>query len=346
MQNKPRKRSRIKIISVVVCMLLALLVGGAFAGWRVYEHNLSPVSSSDEAKEFTIADGTSAQEIAQALEDTGLIRASWAFEIYVRKEGAREFLKAGTYTLRPNLSVPEVVSILTQGKISTSLVTILPGQRLDQIRESLITQYGFEVSAVETALNPNTYPNHPALADKPPEASLEGFLYPESFHRSPTTTPQDVIRASLDQMHKQLTPDLKNRIIQQGLNVYQGVTLASIIEKEVSSAEDQRQVAQVFLTRLRNGMALESNATAPYGSILAGQGYSESYTSPYNTYQNPGLPPSPVSNVTASSLAAVANPASTDFLYFFSGDDGKTHFSHTLEQHEALADQFCKRLCR
>jgi UPF0755 protein len=346
MQNKTRRKSRLKILTVLVGLFLMLIVGGAFAGWRVYEHNLTAVSSSDQDVPFTIAEGASAQEIAGSLEQEGLIRASWAFELYVRKEGAREFLKAGTYTLSPNMSVSEIVSILTQGKISTSLVTILPGQRLDQIRDAFINQYDFDPSTVDAALNPNTYPNHPALADKPAEASLEGFLFPESFHRTPTTTPQDVIRGSLDEMHKQLTPDLKNRIIQQGLSMYQGITLASIIEKEVITPEDQQKVAQVFLTRLRNNMPLESNATAPYGSILAGQGYSESFTSPYNTYQHSGLPPTPVSNVTASALAAVANPAGTDFLYFFSGDDGRTHFSHTLTEHEARADQFCTRLCQ
>jgi UPF0755 protein len=328
MQNSKRRgRLGWKIIPVVMLIIFLIGLSGAFTAWRMYEQNLEPVSTSEQTQSFTVASGASVQDIAISLQDAELIRSAWAFEWYVRKEGARQFLKAGTYNLRPNQSVPEIVEILTQGKVTTGLVTILPGQRLDQIKDTLINRYDFEQSAVEAALNPNTYAGHPVLADKPAGASLEGFLYPESFQKTANTTPQNVIRASLDQMYKHLTLDLKNGIVQQGLTVYQGITLASLVENEVSNVEDRKQVAQVFLRRLREDRFLESD------------------TSSY-TYSNKGLPPEPISNVTTSSLEAVANPAPTDFLYFVSGDDGRTHFSHTQDEHEALTEQFCTRLCQ
>src|SRR5690606_30784605 len=99
------------------------------------------------------------------------------------------------------------------------------------------------------------------------------------------------------------------------------------------------------LTRLKMGMALESDPTAAYGAILDGREPSLSYVSPYNTYEIEGLPAGPISNVTANSLKAVANPADTDWLYFVAGDDGKTYFSKTLDEHERLTEQHCTDLC-
>lgn len=118
------------------------------------------------------------------------------------------------------------------------------------------------------------------------------------------------------------------------------------MEREVPAGGERAQVAQVFLKRLNMGMKLESDATASYGAILAGQEPSLTYNSPYNTYAHPGLPPGPISNVSETSLAAVAHPATTDWLYFVSGDDGVTYFSKTLAEHEALTAQHCKKLCQ
>ena len=175
--------------------------------------------------------------------------------------------------------------------------------------------------------------------------SLEGYLYPETFHRTATTSPEEIIKQSLDEMQKHLTPDLRAAIVRQGLTVHDGIKLASIIEQEVSNPEDKKVVAQVFLKRLREGIALESDPTALYGAVKDGAEPSLQYDSPYNTYNNRGLTPTPISNVSQSSLEAVAHPANTDYLYFVAGDDGKTYFSRTLSEHEALTEQHCKKLC-
>lgn len=322
-----------------------LLAGGAaFRARHAYIQNLKPVSASQRSQQITIPLGTSVKEIGAILQDAGLIRASWAFEWYVRKHNARDKLQAGTYSLRPNQSVEEIITIITQGKIKTDLVTILPGQRIDQIEQALINS-GFSSEDVKRALDPGVYANHPALADKPKGANLEGYLYPESFQRTADTKAETVVRASLDQMQKYLTPELRTGIVKQGLTVYEGVILASIVEQEVSKAEDKPKVAQVFLRRLREGKRLESDATSGYGAILAGDRPSLTYESAYNTYTHNGLPPTPISNVSQASLQAVASPAPTDWLYFVSGDDGITHFSNTIEEHEALTRQYCTRLC-
>jgi UPF0755 protein len=347
-----RQRDWRKIALISVVLVVVLLVASALLVRRSYNQNLRPVGASQKSITFTVPRGAGVQQVAASLEEVGLIRASWAFEWYFRTNGLGNYLQAGTYTLRPNMSVSEIADVITQGRIATDLVTIVPGQRLDQIRLTLINKYGFSAAAVDEALKPAYYVDHPALVDKPKGASLEGYLYPESFQKTADTNPQTIIRSSLDQMQKYLTPDLRAGIVRQGLTVHQGIILASIIEQEVSNAQDKKTVAQVLLKRLREDHLLQSDATASYGAVLSGEIQSLnhaqilSYDSAYNTYIHAGLPPTPISNVTISSLEAVSHPSQTDYLYFVAGDDGKTYFSRTLEEHEALTAQHCKKLCQ
>ncbi len=340
-----RQRNFTKLwVSVLIIILVGVVIS-ALMVYRTYTRDLQPVSASQRAISITVPQGATVREIGQKLQDQGLIKSSWAFERYIYNQDLRSKLQAGTYSLRPNQGVKEIVIILTQGKVATDLVTILPGQRLDQIRNSLINNGGFTKEAVDAALNPALYADHPALADKPTDANLEGYLYPDSFQKTATTKPETIIRASLDEMQKHLTPEIRAAFVKQGLNVQEGVVLASIIEQEVGNPADKPTVAQIFLKRLRENMQLGSDVTAFYGAIKAAQEPSVTYDSPYNTRLHPGLPPGPISNVSASSLDAVAHPADTDYLFFVAGDDGKTYFSHTLEEHEALTSAHCKKLC-
>jgi UPF0755 protein len=334
-----------KRILIIVLVGLALIAGATVAVRLTYYENLKPLSSDQGSHLITVKEGTSVEGIAATLQKEKIIRSAWAFRLYVSSKEVGADLKAGSYELAASQSVAEIVSQLTRGKVATNLVTILPGQRLDQVRKRFI-QDGFSETDVNNALNPANYTGHPALVDKPASASLEGYLYPDSYQKTAATSAQTIIAASLDQMNKYLTPDLRASFARQGLSPYQAIILASIIEKEVpNKSQDRVQVAQIFLSRLQLGMKLQSDATASYGAILAGKQPSSSYDSAYNTYTYAGLPPTPISNVTASSLKAVANPADTEWLYFVSGDDGTTHFSKTLAEHEAKVQQYCKKLC-
>ena len=339
----PRRRWP-KIMAIIVLLLVLVTITSVVLVRRSYEDNLKPVSSTQKSLLITIPPGQSLRETSRMLKKEGLIKSEWAFEGYAKLNKLSERIQEGTYKLRPSQSVPEIIAALTKGDVATDLVTILPGQRLDQIRRALIDS-GMSESAVDAALDPARYNGHPALVEKPPTARLEGYLYPESFHKTATTTPEEIIRKSLDEMQKYLTPEVRAAIVKQGVTVYDGIILASIVEQEVSKAEDKPIVAQVFLRRLREGIPLGSDPTAPYGAILAGQPPSLVFESPYNTHTRPGLPPTPISNVSASSLQAVAYPAATDWLYFVSGDDGVTYFSRTLEEHQSLTRQHCKKLC-
>lgn len=356
--GKTRRWPRVLVIIAVA--LLAVILIAVLVIRRTYETNLQPRSNSSTVQQVTIPKGASVDEIATILEDADLIRAGWAFKWYVRTNDASDSLQAGSYPIRADQSIPEIVSVFTNGKVSTDLVTILPGMTIDEVKTTLINN-GFSEDEVADALNPDNYADHPALVDKPKAASLEGYLYPESFQRTSATTAKQIVTASLDEMQKRLTPEVRASITKQGLTVYQGIILASIIEKEVSSITDKPTVAQVFLKRINTGMQLGSDVTALYGAQVDGVPLPEdpakaaavaiSYDSPYNTRMHNGLPPGPISNFSEQSLRAVMNPTNTDYLFFVAGDPdengnlGKTYFSRTLEEHEAQVQQYCKKLC-
>jgi UPF0755 protein len=312
--------------------------------WRFYHQNLQPVSSTGSTQNITVDSGATPAQIANMLHNQRLIRNAWTFEAYVRHEGVGADLQAGTYSLSPTQDVPSIVAQLTHGKVSTKLATILPGQRLDQIKQALLND-GFSETDVNAALDPSSYAGNAALVDKPAGNSLEGYLYPDSFQRTSGTKPSAIIQESIAEMQSHLTPDIRAAFAKEGLSTYQGVILASVVEQEVSNQADRAQAAQVFLKRLSVGMPLGSDVTAMYGSRLAGQGTSLSYDTPYNTLIHTGLPPTPISNVDDGALQAVAHPANTDWLFFVAGDDGTTHFSHTLQEHQALTQQYCHKLC-
>ncbi len=339
-----RRSSRLSRILVVFAVLLAFLLLAVGGIWHFYNQSLKPVSSNAKSKTVAIVNGATPRNIADLLHNDGLIRSAWTFERYVQSKNVSEDLQAGTYSLSPSQSVADIVSQLTHGKVSTKLVTILPGQRLDQITQSLSND-GFSEADVTAALQPAQYESSAALVDKPDGNSLEGYLYPDSFQRTSDTSVSDVVQESINEMQKHLTPGIRAAFAARGLSTYQGIILASIVEQEVSKDNDRAQAAQVFLKRISMGMPLGSDVTAMYGSRLAGQGPSLTYDTPYNTLIHTGLPPTPISNVSDSSLQAVAYPATTDWLYFVAGDDGVTHFSHTLAEHEALTAQYCHKLC-
>lgn len=341
---KAKRSLPFRPLIIIGIVLVILFSGMGYVAVRYRNNNLKPVSTNQTTVTITIPTGSSLSDVSMLLKKNNLIRNEWVFKQYVRSKGLQDQILAGTYALKPSQSVSDIVKILTEGRVDNELVTIKPGQRLDQIKQTFINA-GFSVKETEAAFEPAQYEGHPALVDKPRGASLEGYLYPESFQKDGTTKPTQIVTSSLDEMQKRLTPELRAQFAKRGLNVYQGITLASVIEQEVSNPKDKPQVAQVFYKRIQMDMGLESDVTAFYGAIIAGQTPSVTYKSAYNTYYIKGLPPGPISNVSQESLNAAANPSGTDWLFFVAGDDGNTYFSKTLEEHEAATRQYCKKLC-
>lgn len=328
---------------IALVILVLLIFGGVWAlrGW--YNRNLEPVSSSQTTAYFTVSPGDTRNQIAVHLEQAHLIRSAKAFENYVRSNEIQN-LQAGTYALSPSMGVKKIVKIISSGDVAKNLLTILPGKRLDQIEKAFVAA-GYTQAQIDSAFSPSQYADLSVLASLPPGASLEGYLYPDSFQKEADTPAETIVRESLQEMQKYLTSDIIDGFGAQGLSVFQGITITSIVEQESSSPVDQPTVAQVFLSRYHQGIMLGSDVTAFYGSYVAGLSPSVLYDTPYNTRLHSGLPPGPIGNITFDALKAVAHPASTDYLYFVAGDDGVLHFSHTQAEHDAATAQFCTKAC-
>jgi UPF0755 protein len=344
--SEAKKRHRLpRRVWWLLAGLIVALVAGIVLARHIYYVQLRPVSNDQSTQIFTVQTGSSVKQIADNLQKAKLIRSAWALELYSHSKELGAQVKAGTYALSPSQGTASVMTTLTKGKVTTRLVTILPGRRIDQVRADLINS-GFSPTAVDNALQPAQYADLPVMAFKPAGVNtLEGLLWPDSFQKNPDTNPSVIIRESLTEMSQQLTPDVQAQFAAEGLNTYQGVTLASIIIQEVGKPNDQTQVAQVFLSRLKSNSTLGSDVTARYGSIEAGLAPSLTYDSPYNTLIHTGLPPTPISTINTSSLYAATHPAATNWLYFVAGDNGTTYFSTNLQDHQAQTQQYCHKLC-
>ena len=347
--GEKKRHSMPRRLLVLAGVIIVLLLVGIVIVRHVYNEDLKPVSNDQTTKVVTIKPGSSTKEIADQLASARLIRSAWAFELFVHTKENGDKLQAGTYALSPSQSMSSIIDTLSSGAVATNLVTILPGRRIDQVRADLIND-GFSPSSVDRALSPSQYTDVPTLAYLPANATtLEGLLYPDSFQKTAETDPAVIIRESLQEMAKHLS-GVQTAFAKEGLTTYQGIVLASMIEKEVSKPADRAQAAQVFLTRLKSGSTLGSDVTAIYGAIAAGQqqlsqGAMLKYDTPYNTLIHTGLPPTPISSISDSSLQAAAHPAGTNWLYFVSGDDGNTYFSTNLQDQQANTQKYCHKLC-
>lgn len=336
---------RLKSWPMILAIAIAILTVGTLVIRTAYINNLKPVSSSTTTSYFTVPAGSSVDQIGVGLKRQGLVRSSSAFKNYVRTNELNAKLQAGTYVFSPSMSVQDIVKKMINGDVAKNLLTILPGKRLDEVKEAF-SKAGYSSAEIASAFNPATYLGDPALAYLPKGASLEGFLYPDSFQKISETPASAIVRQSIDEMGSHLTMDITNGFANHGLSIFQGVTLASIVYQETDDPDLMPTVAQVFLSRLAQQMMLQSNVTANYASDLAGLPRDIRIDSLYNTYLHQGLPPGPISNVTKDALWAVAHPDTSDYLYFVAGDKApgekvKIYFSRTQAEHDKAIKQYC-----
>lgn len=338
--NIPHKK-RIPLILMILGGFVVVVGVVAVCALLWYQNALLPRSDSSAPVVLTVEPGASIDQVAKELEQKSVIKSSLAFTVYAKLHN--KALKAGTYALTPNQPAAEIADWLHEGRVSIRKITILPGKTLKQTRESLIND-GFSESDVNSAFA-RTY-DHPLLADKPATAPLEGYIFPETYFVAYNATAEDVLIRAFDELESRVqAEDLRSKLAARGFTLFQGITLASIVGREVSDPQRQTQVAQVFETRLQRGMMLGSDPTYQYAASLLGVEPSVDIDSPYNTRKHKGLPPSAIANFNLSALQAVAEPAAGDYLYFVSGDDGVIHFSHSLEEHQQNILEFCKKLC-
>lgn len=335
-----------------VAAFIIILLVGVFAWYNI---QLSPIGNDkSELKKITVAKNSTSSQIGKQLQDQKLIRSSYIFDIYVRLSGKGSSLQAGTYRLSPSDSTPEIISHFTKGLVDEFQITFYPGATLTdsssksaknkQDVTSVLKKAGYSDSEISTAFE-KSY-DGPLFIDKPSTADLEGYIYGDTYSVGDGATVEDILQRTFDEFYKVIQDNnLVAGFANHDLNLYQGITLASIIQREANSASDQKQVAQVFYSRLAQDMPLGSDVTYQYIADKTGVARDPNLDNKYNTRRFAGLPPGPIAVPGLSALKAVANPANGDYLYFLSGDDNVTYFARTDSEHEANKAAHCKVKC-
>jgi UPF0755 protein len=301
-----------------------------------------PLNPGGVEQPFTIEPGEGVPSIAIRLEEVGLIRSAAAFRTYLSYTGLDTSVQAGEYQLSPALSIVDIARELQDATPEQITFVILPGWRMEEIAASLSTS-GLEITREEFLAAAHSAP--PGLDFLPASASTEGFLYPGVYVLPRETTAEALVDEFLRNFSLHLTIDLREGFTRQGLDVYQAVTLASIVQREAVVEDERAQIASVFHNRLRVGMKLDSDPTVQYAlgfDLAQGTWWTNPLSaahlqidSPYNTYIYTGLPPSPIANPSLSALQAVAFPAETPYYFFRArcDDSGLHDFSVTFEEH-------------
>jgi UPF0755 protein len=267
---------------------------------------------------------------------------------YLHFRGLDRGVEAGLYQLQGSMSVEAIAQELQQASPEQDLFTVPEGWRAGQISQALAQRGLVDLSLQFQEAAAGRPTGYSFSASLPTEGGLEGFLFPDTYHLTADLSGLELAMAMLDNYEERVSTDLVNGFESQGLSQYEAVTLASIVEREAIVAEERPRIASVFLNRLALGMKLDADPTIQYalgqqpdgswwkGILSAGD---LELNSPYNTYLYPGLPPTPIANPGLASLAAVASPEATTFLYFRAACDGsgRHNFAVTFEEHVANA---------
>ena len=313
-----------------------------------------PLDPASAVQAFKVETGESPYAVADRLQNVRLIPSAAALRDYLVYSGLDTTLQAGEFQLSAKMSPIQITWALQDATPSEISFRILPGWRMEEIAEALPTS-GLEFSQrslLEITNQPADYltvETTPLLREMPPSASLEGFLYPDSYRLPRIISVRAFIKTLLDDFQIKVDRQIQDGFQRQGLSLYQAVTLASIIQREAVLEDEMPMIASVFLNRLNSGMNLDTDPTIQYalGYDLLGRTWWKNPLSlddlqvnaSYNTYLHSGLPPGPISNPGLSALKAVAFPAQTRYFFFRMACDnsGRHNFAVTFEQHKQNA---------
>ena len=276
--------------------------------------------------------GDSAKTVALNLKKAELIKSSFNFRFYVFLSLSQYDLKPGEYELSPKMSIREIANTLVLGGVNEVLITIPEGFSLKQIEARLVAAKLVKTGEIVNYKFVANIP--PILSDKPMSAPLEGYLFPDTYRFFKDASLSDVVSKMVANLDAKLTPDLRAAMVSSGRGIYEIITMASLIEKEVKSDADREIVSGILWKRLKAGIPLQVDATLVH--ITGRQEISQAdkkINSPYNTYFYRGMPKGPIASPGLSAIRAAIFPQASNYWYYLSTKDGKTVFSKTLEEH-------------
>jgi UPF0755 protein len=332
------------IISMVkaagVAFVVAVVIGGVSYAYLLNRAD-SARGTLSENQRFTIQSGEGVVSIAERLDKAGIIDGSLTFIAYAVKTGLYKQFQVGEYSLSGQLPVPDIVDRFVAGKVVPAgvRVTFPEGWTMQEMAERLTTNglAGADFLAIAARPFPKWQERYPFLADLPAGASLEGYLFPDTYIFPAQATGELIVNELLKNFGEKAEPIITAGLAARGLSFHEAITLASIIEEEGRTEADRKNISDVFRKRLAVGQALQSDATINYihGTAKDQPTFEDlKSTSPYNTYVYAGLPPGPIGNPSLMSINAALYPTSNPYFYFLIDPETRiTYFAEDFDGH-------------
>ena len=334
--------------AVFLCVILigVVLVFADPSVAKIEKPAVDPATETELVEErrinVKIQEGLSTAEIADRLAEKGIIGSSLKFRILARLRGYDDKLRPGSYSFTADMSDDDVFAKLLTGEKKLIKFTVPEGFGVKEIAERL---YNLDLVNKEDFLQAaeDFAPYDYMRKRKNVLFAAEGFLFPDTYTIESDMEIDELLNLMAGTFDQQLKPEMRVAAEKMGLSVYDLITLASLVEREVRFPEDRPIVAQVLLKRLKMNMPLQTDATLQYLMDAPKEDVTIEDTqidSPYNTYQHTGLPPGPIANPGMASIEAVLHPAETDYLYFVADRQGHNHYAYTYEEHLNLVNQY------
>lgn len=339
---------------VLIALVVMIALVGAGVGYAAWSLGGEP--GEGEELTFTVQQGDSASAIAAELQDEGVVRSSLAFRLKARSRGLDRNLAAGTYDLRTGMSVDEAIDAFMDGPGAPDSIrfTIPEGLTVEETLARLADQTPHTVEDYRAVLDagdlelPEWAPpleSFPDTVDEP----YEGLLYPETYEVKEESDARAILQRQVDQLRRVFeqvaTDEAVAAAAQVGLDRYETLILASLIEEEAQVADERALISGVIVNRLEAGRALEIDASNLYAAGIKGRATSEvrNVEGPYNLYENTGLPPTPISAPGQAAIEAAFGPEDTEFLYYVKkNEQGEHAFAETFEEHQRNVAEFRK----
>jgi len=302
---------------------------------------LTPANSEATTRHFEVKKGESAAEVAARLQQEGFIPNAKAFTAYLIYKGLDRRIHDGKFNLSASRPPIEIAENLQFPLKPAAVLVVLAGWRREEIA-SAIPSTGLGITPQEFLEATQSAKGYPLPFKVPAHATLEGFLFPGKYTLPRNATAKFVAKAMVERAANFLSPKWQTMVRAQGLTPYQGLILASIVQRETKNAAEMPLIASVYYNRLRRGMLLEADPTVQYALGKAPRWWPAPLNlknlkaqSPYNTYLHKGLPPTPIDNPGPNALEAVANPAKSNYLFFRAACQGPPHhiFSQSYKEH-------------
>lgn len=329
-----------KKIIIFLFVIVAIIGSFFYARTQMYFSH----GSQKQNSVFKIEKGEGGTQIGENLEKEGIISNKIYFWLYLKSKDMASKIYPGEYLLSGEMTIPEIVVIITNPEKVYEKVLFKEGWTAKQMAEEL-KKHSFDgetfLRLVEKPF-PEIINQFPVLADKPKDATLEGYLFPDTYYFSREATSEGILKKILNNTELRIGNDLRTEIEKQKKSIFEIITMASIVEREVDNEKDRNVVSGIFWNRLEIGQALQSDATLSYALEDKVDSHSLEQLkleSPYNTYLYKGLPVGPVSNPGLSAIKASIHPEKTNFFYFFTAGE-KTIFSKTFEEHVANRNKY------